>query len=163
MTLGYTLNAEKGRIMKYLYQAIFEVTDDCIEVHFPDLQGCRTFGRDLNDAAEMASDALATMISHLVKVGEALPDAVFDHKAPNNGFAILVSVDALVPEDETMTVTEAADILGVSPRRINAMIGDGILTAVKAGRDNMVTTASVKERFNNPRKAGRPRKELVGT
>ena len=57
-----------------------------------------------------------------------------------------------------MTADEAADILDVSRSRIYAMVRDGILKARKVGATLMISTESVKERFNSPRKAGRPRK-----
>jgi excisionase family DNA binding protein len=71
------------------------------------------------------------------------------------------TVDAPVAQAETMTVTAAAALLGVSTRRVNAMIANGVLCAVKVGRDNLVTTASVDSRLAAPRTAGRPRKELT--
>ncbi len=39
----------------------------------------------------------------------------------------------------------------------------GILKARKAGSMLMITTGSVKDRFNAPRKAGRPRKGAIET
>ena len=55
-----------------------------------------------------------------------------------------------------MTSTEAATILGVSERRVRALIASGALSATKHGRDWHITPHaldSVKER-----KPGRPRK-----
>ena len=60
-----------------------------------------------------------------------------------------------------MTVAAAANLLGVSRRRVNAMIENGSLAAVKEGRDNMVTIASVDARLASPRPAGRPRKAAI--
>jgi len=41
------------------YYAIFEETNEAIEVYFPDLKGCVTFGDTMEEAFEMAVDALA--------------------------------------------------------------------------------------------------------
>ena len=41
------------------YYAIFEKTDEAIEVYFPDLRGCVTFGKTMEEAFEMAADVLA--------------------------------------------------------------------------------------------------------
>lgn len=47
--------------MKHYY-AIFKETNEAIEVEFPDLQGCFTFGKDWEEALENAEDALATWL-----------------------------------------------------------------------------------------------------
>jgi predicted RNase H-like HicB family nuclease len=47
--------------MKHYY-AIFKKTDEAIEVEFPDLQGCFTFGKDWEEALENAEDALAAWL-----------------------------------------------------------------------------------------------------
>jgi predicted RNase H-like HicB family nuclease len=41
------------------YYAVFEQTSEAIEVHFPDLKGCVTFGDNMEEAFEMAMDVLA--------------------------------------------------------------------------------------------------------
>ncbi|MDR1014299.1 MAG: helix-turn-helix domain-containing protein [Coriobacteriales bacterium] len=75
--------------------------------------------------------------------------------------AAFFTIDAPARQAETMTLAAAADLLGVSQRRVNAMISDGALSAVKAGSGNLVTIASVDARLVSPRSAGRPRKESV--
>jgi predicted RNase H-like HicB family nuclease len=47
--------------MKHYY-ALFKKTDEAIEVEFPDLQGCCTFGSDWEEALENAEDALAAWL-----------------------------------------------------------------------------------------------------
>lgn len=49
--------------MKHYY-AIFKKTDEAIEVNFPDLQGCVTFGKDWEEALENAEDVLAAWLAH---------------------------------------------------------------------------------------------------
>lgn len=49
--------------MKHYY-AIFKKTDQAIEVTFPDLQGCVTFGDDWEEALENAEDVLAAWLAH---------------------------------------------------------------------------------------------------
>ena len=148
--------------MKYLYEGIFEIAENTVEVYFPDLNDIRTFGDDYEDAALMASDLLETYLSYLIETGEPLPKARYDHKVKGKQKTAFFLVSAPVKEPETMTVAEAANLLGVTSRRINAMINDGVLTAVKEGRDNMVTIASVDARIAAPRTAGRPRKTATG-
>lgn len=43
---------------RYVYQALFTKSEDAIEVSFPDLPGVNTFGSDMEEAIEMAKDAL---------------------------------------------------------------------------------------------------------
>ena len=52
--------------MKHYY-AIFKKTAEAIEVEFPDLEGCVTFGRDWEDALSSAEDALAGWLAHAEK------------------------------------------------------------------------------------------------
>jgi hypothetical protein len=53
----------KGRKMKHYY-AIFKKTKEAIEVSFSDLQGCVTFGKDLEEALDNAEDTLAAWLAH---------------------------------------------------------------------------------------------------
>lgn len=55
-----------------------------------------------------------------------------------------------------LTTKEAAERLGVSPRRITALIESGALKAEKFGRSWMVDENAVQTRLKAPRKAGRP-------
>ena len=61
---------------------------------------------------------------------------------------IVVECDEDTPQDETMTVNEAADILDVTPVRIRAMIRDGILKSRKVGMVHMVDVQSVMDKYN---------------
>lgn len=49
--------------MKYYY-AIFTETEEAIEVEFPDLPGCVTFGGNWEEAYENAVDVLAGWLAH---------------------------------------------------------------------------------------------------
>ena len=46
------------------YYALFKKTDEAIEVEFPDLSGCFTFGKNWEEALENAEDALAAWLIH---------------------------------------------------------------------------------------------------
>ena len=48
--------------MKASYYAIFEKTDEAVEVEFPDLKNCLTFGDTHQEALEMAEDVLKTWL-----------------------------------------------------------------------------------------------------
>ena len=49
--------------MKYYY-AIFKHNKDNVEVEFPDLTGCVTFGNDWDEALENATDVLAAWLAN---------------------------------------------------------------------------------------------------
>lgn len=49
--------------MKYYY-ALFKESKDAIEVEFPDLPGCVTFGGDWDEAIMNATDVLAAYLAH---------------------------------------------------------------------------------------------------
>jgi predicted RNase H-like HicB family nuclease len=49
--------------MKYYY-ALFNKTKKAIEVEFPDLEGCVTFGKDWEEALENAEDVLAAWLAN---------------------------------------------------------------------------------------------------
>lgn len=146
--------------MTYLYEAIATPLEDGrYDIRFPDL-GIMTFGDDLYDAAYMAQDLLSLYISEKLKSGEVLPDPRMDHDVPNGSMGLGIAVDASKHdlELEYMSVREAAEMLDVSNPRIYAMLRDGVLEGRKVGGAQLVNTQSVKDRFNQPRSAGRPRK-----
>jgi predicted RNase H-like HicB family nuclease len=41
------------------YYAVFKVTNEIVEVYFPDLKGCVTFGDNMEEAINMAEDVLS--------------------------------------------------------------------------------------------------------
>ena len=49
--------------MKYYY-AIFKHSKDAVEVEFPDLKGCVTFGDNWDEALENATDVLAAWLAN---------------------------------------------------------------------------------------------------
>jgi predicted RNase H-like HicB family nuclease len=49
--------------MKYYY-AIFKITPEAVEVEFPDLAGCVTFGSNWDEAIANATDALAAWLGN---------------------------------------------------------------------------------------------------
>lgn len=49
--------------MKYYY-ALFKQTKEAVEVEFPDLPGCVTFGKDWDEAINHASDVLAAWLAN---------------------------------------------------------------------------------------------------
>lgn len=148
--------------MKFLYEAIVEPVGQFYEARFPDLD-IITQGNDIKDAAFMAQDLLENYIVLALREGKPLPEPVFGHECPAGAYpmGIVVECDKNAPQDETMTVNEAADILDVTPTRVRAMIRDGILRSRKVGLIHMVDAQSVMDRFNEPVRPGRPKRQAA--
>ncbi len=148
--------------MKYVYEAIIEPSGEQLEARFPDL-GIVTQGEDMQDVAFMAQDLLENHIVMALQKGRELPAPTFGNECGENGYrmGIVVDCDADTPQDETMSVNEAADILDVTPTRIRAMINSGILKSQKVGMVHMVDAQSVMDRFNEPAHAGRPKRKMA--
>ena len=61
---------------RYIYPAVFHANDDgSYTVIFPDLPGCITEGKDLENALSMAQDALYAWMEYTVENGVSVPAA----------------------------------------------------------------------------------------
>ena len=83
---------------KYLFPAIFTPeTNGIYSINFPDVEGCYTQGDDLQDAYDMAEDALCLRLYDLEESNEPIPtpsnpaDIPFTH----GSFIALIGVDTL--------------------------------------------------------------------
>ncbi|MDR1183294.1 MAG: type II toxin-antitoxin system HicB family antitoxin [Coriobacteriales bacterium] len=148
---------------RYLYEVELRPDIDggyCVRV--PDLEGCFTEGDTVDEALEMAADALETYVAALLKYDDPIPEPTFGHEVPEGGMIVAVSfetdadyiIDAVSP-------SEAAVMLGVSRGRVSQMIREGVLAATKGCAGTLVDAKSIEQRLASPRRAGRPRKELT--
>lgn len=60
---------------RYVYPALFSKDPDGYSVTFPDVEGCATSGETLEEAIEMAQDALCLTIYDKEERGEPIPEA----------------------------------------------------------------------------------------
>ena len=141
----------------YLFLALIYPCGADFEVYVPALDAY-TQGSDLDDAAYMAQDLVETMVSLMVEHGEEVPKADLRQEAPEGGYAMIVATHGDVPEVAEMSVSDAADILGVTESYVYTLCARGKLEHRKVGRTTLVSTASVKERANAGVRPGRPRK-----
>ena len=58
----------------YRYHAIFTYEDDGVNVVFPDLPGCITFGKDEEEAIRMAKEAVSLHIYGMEQDKEPIPE-----------------------------------------------------------------------------------------
>jgi predicted RNase H-like HicB family nuclease len=60
---------------KATYFAVFEPTATGYSVYFPDLPGCITVGKDMEQASKMAKEALGLHLWGMEKDNEVIPNA----------------------------------------------------------------------------------------
>ncbi len=78
------------------YYAVFEKTDGAVEVFFPDLKGCVTFGDTVDEAFEMAIDVLAGWLQESEPQFIKTPsdfETVNSHYSDENTFIMRIPVD----------------------------------------------------------------------
>ena len=83
---------------KYVYPAIFTPEEDgSYSIVFPDLEGCYTFGENLEDGIEMAEDALALVLYGYEKDGREIPapSARSAFSVSGNDFVNFIACDTL--------------------------------------------------------------------
>jgi predicted RNase H-like HicB family nuclease len=86
--------------MKYVYPAIFEQENGKYYVSVPDLKGCNTVGDDLQDAIEMARDAIEMWLCIAEDRGEKIPESSTNLKT-DVGFVSLVDADTTLYRKKT--------------------------------------------------------------
>jgi predicted RNase H-like HicB family nuclease len=102
--------------MRHYIGLIHKDADSDFGVSFPDLPGVVTAGTTLDEARELAEEALALHIEGLVDDGEVIPEPstleqVMSDPDNRSGVAILVSVKSDQPKVVRVNVTLPEDIL----------------------------------------------------
>jgi predicted RNase H-like HicB family nuclease len=83
--------------MKHYY-AIFKKTDEAVEVEFPDLEGCVTFGEDWEEALANAEDALAGWLAHAESTYVKKPSK-YDQISHDSGQLVPVPINTNLMND----------------------------------------------------------------
>lgn len=102
--------------MRQYIALIHKDADSDYGVSFPDLPGCITAGSTLDEARDMAAEALALHLEGLAEDGEAAPEpssleAVMADKDNMDGVAILVPAPVAAPKSVRINVTLPSDVL----------------------------------------------------
>ena len=98
---------------------IRKAADSDYSVDFPDVPGCGTAGKDLDEAMAFAREALAGHLQLLAEDGEALPEAS--------------SLEAVMADPENRDAVAAlvpAPMIRGKAVRVNVMIDEYLLTAI---------------------------------
>jgi predicted RNase H-like HicB family nuclease len=102
--------------MRQYIALIHKDADSDFGVSFPDLPGCVTAWSTLDEARDMAAEALALHLQGMEEDGEAIPEppsleAIMADAVNRDGVAILVSPPVQAPKVVRINVTFAADVL----------------------------------------------------
>lgn len=102
--------------MRQYIALIHKDADSDYGVSFPDLPGCITAGSTLDEARDMAAEALALHLEGMAEDGEAAPEpssleAVMADKDNMDGVAILVPAPVAAPKSVRINVTLPSDVL----------------------------------------------------
>lgn len=115
--------------MRQYIALIHKDADSDFGVSFPDLPGLATAGTDLDDARQMAAEALALHIEGMEADGEAIPEpssleAIMANRENRDAVAILVPapakaaksvrVNVTLPEDELKRIDRLAEERGLT-------------------------------------------------
>ena len=101
--------------MRQYIALIHKDADSDYGVSFPDLPGCITAGATLDEARDMAVEALALHLDGLAEDGEAIPEpssleAIMADKENTDGVAILVPAPATA-KSVRINITLPSDML----------------------------------------------------
>ena len=80
--------------MKYVYPAVFEQENGKYYVSVPDLKGCNTVGDSLQDAIEMARDAIEMWLCIAEDRKEEIPEPTNNLKT-EKGFISFIDADTI--------------------------------------------------------------------
>jgi predicted RNase H-like HicB family nuclease len=102
--------------MRQYIALIHKDADSDFGVSFPDLPGCVTAGRTLDEARDMAAEALALHLGGVAEGGEPIPEpstleAVMSDPENRSGVAILVAAPATPARSVRINVTLPEDVL----------------------------------------------------
>ncbi|ABE61457.1 protein of unknown function UPF0150 [Nitrobacter hamburgensis X14] len=102
--------------MRQFIALIHKDADSDYGVSFPDLPGCVTAGTTLDEARDMAAEALALHLEGMAEDGEGVPEPasleeVMADPVNRDGVAVLVAAPAPAVKSVRINVTLPADVL----------------------------------------------------
>lgn len=140
------------------YEAVISKGDDGYTVVFPQFPGAFAEGDTRKEALESAHEALVLAIADRYECCDRLPPE--DHVVEVATISVEMT-QSIADEVEYMTMQQAAEFLDVGLSRVSQLIKAGKLADRYFGKVHMVSIESVERYRNNPRKAGRPRNQIL--
>ena len=149
--------------MRYIYEIIIRLDEDQYVLDAPDLPGCFTWGKSIEDVLHKAPDALETHVGSYLANGENVPVASFGHLVNKDEVLAIISFEASAASVGAphIAAKHAAERLDVSKGRVSQLLKEKRLEGYRSGRDVMISIASIERLAAIPRRAGRPRKDLT--
>lgn len=145
--------------MTYVYEATVTKEPDGYILTFRDFPDIATDGDTIEEVCTHAVELLQLLIAGYLDDGVMVPHPTFsDH--PDVIISAEVT-DETIAETKCMSITEAAEYLGITQGRVSQLLDSGGLEQYNIGGRRMVTIASVNARKNGKASAGRPRKAVV--
>ena len=147
----------------FVYEATISKNAEGYFAQFEDIGAAYAPGDTLEEVIKAAAETLQLVLAEYLDSGMKLPKPTFRFSSEDTmrvAVAVEVSQD-FIDRTKCVTVTEAAQELGVTKGRISHMLDAGILQALPFGNERLVTLASINARKMAPRGAGRPRKDPV--
>lgn len=113
---GRPTDLEGANTMRQYIALIHKDADSDYGVSFPDLPGVISAGSTLDEARDMATEALALHIEGLIEDGEAIPEPssledVMANAENRDGVAVLIAAPATVAKSVRVNVTLPSDVL----------------------------------------------------
>lgn len=134
--------------MKLIYPAVFKPFSDGsggYVVEFPDLPGCVTEGKDLEEAIEMGIDAASGWILGELEDGEKIPEASDSRKIPVEGDemvnVLLLDLDSYAEQYGEKAVRKNLTI----PAWLNTFAEKNNLNFSKILQDALLSIAQAKQ------------------
>ncbi|MCL1847743.1 MAG: type II toxin-antitoxin system HicB family antitoxin [Coriobacteriia bacterium] len=143
---------------RFTYEAVIEKQDGKYSVYFPQLKDAFTEGRTRAEALDNAADVLSLVVGGLLDEKKPLPRP--EHVAECINISIVLS-DEDIDSLKYLTLTQAAEDLKISPGRVTQLVTAGKLRDRYFNGLRMVSIESVNDYKRSPRKAGRPKRNLV--
>jgi len=144
----------------FIYEATITKEDGYYHAEVEDIGAVYADGTSLEEAIKAAAETLKLVLAEYLDTGLQIPKPTF-RLSSDDAMRVAIAVEVtqeFIEQSKCVSTSEAASMLGLSKGRITNMINSGVLQAVPYGKDRLVTLASINDRINNPRGAGRPRK-----
>lgn len=86
-----------------VFPAIFEYSEGSYTVTFPDLPGCITEGKDIDDAIKMAKEAMELHLYNMKDDNEKIPVPSKPENIKLPKHSVIRLVEVWIPADKTIT------------------------------------------------------------
>jgi len=123
----------------YIFPAILFNDDNFIGVEFPDLPGCVTFGKDVDEALQMAKDALGGHLLTMEDVERPIPQSTpFDKVKSKKGQTVVlvdVYLSLLRDEEKNKAVKKTVTLpnwLNIAATNANINFSNALQEALKS-------------------------------